>query len=965
MDDQIENIENISNNFDSMGEKMFFMNQKISSFKSSNNLKINFEGCHVAISRNGGLIGVCKKRSFLDTQKDSKVNKNILVFQQNMENFKLIPITWNYNQRWIIAIDFLNNEKLFGICNDGVIYQFDHLLLKAKEKPTSQVFKQEQIYKAKFIDKGFIALTVTGTFYYVKDISNITPISIFQIKSLLEFSLDVDFIGIPSYASKSGKFELLFTNEKGNGVIHVTEQPKGYIHTLLPIETENGTDLTINGIFLLENKKLETYIKKIDENLIQKDENNVEKIQKNTKNGSVGKIISLAISPSYSNFALLNNDGTAYIFSTQVDDKEEEKRKEIKFKVSPDLSESDENEQKSLIKFGNKNYQFLFCGEDSLAISGEKYILLASIYKETLSYKINGGNSKLKLSVNSKCIQEIDGIRFITNEGIFLISKVCNEVYKICYPFSKDSGKKLLIAYKSDLCKEADCDKEIRDIMKDMPNAIITLAIAAANLFWVETDSDNNFKDIQLYMLKAAQLGKCFVNSEEFNFDKFVDICKNIRIINDLRNNKECPLFMTYKEYESLDINDLIKKILGLHNYKLAFRICKYLEYDVKKVYQKWACCKINKLDDIATKEDQNKLYDQIIDVLNDIKNISYIKLAKTAFKCKQNELGMKFLEKEKSILAKIPQYINHKKYNKALELASETYDSEIISRTLNEILDFNEIDDIFIEKIRNVKNIEFNIIDYLKKNKKEEYIENYYEANGNFEELMHKELEFFFTSNKLSEKKKHLKRAKEYQKKIDKNNINNKFYLTYLTELEKSIEFKKGCVDIEKNIIKKNNIEYFDNSIYDCYKAGVKANQNKYIEQQNKNFELNSKKMAIMKIRAMAEKGDILLVDKMVKESSLKKLNLTPLNLAELFIEYKKYDLAVEYIKQMNNSYYFDYKIQMLMHIGKYEDALDVIIGSKNMDQIPNLVNDILAKKPDLQNKVTELCKQYRVNLN
>ena len=369
-------------------------------------------------------------------------------------------------------------------------------------------------------------------------------------------------------------------------------------------------------------------------------------------------------------------------------------------------------------------------------------------------------------------------------------------------------------------------------------------------------------------------------------------------------------------------------------------------------------------LNDFSSKEDQLKVYNDIMNELNSIKNISYIKLAKKAFKYKKNELGMKFLEHEKSILAKIPQYLNHNKWDKALELSYETYDSDILATALNKIAIGYNINSDFINKIKDIKNIRYSVIDYLKKNNKT-YIKDYLEEQNDYEELMFIELENFFTSNKVDEKKNYIKLAKEYQKKIDKTNINNKFYLTYLNELDNSIIFKKNCMDVERNIIKKSYIEPFDNSIYDCYNIGVKENNLKWIEGENKNYELNPRKMAIMKIRAMAENGKIDMVDKMVKDSSLKKLNLTPLNLAELYLEYKKYDLAVEYIRQINNSDYFDYKVEMLIFMEKYEDALDVIISSKKIDRIPDRINEILIKKPSLQNLVKDLCDKYKVNLN
>jgi len=48
-----------------------------------------------------------------------------------------------------------------------------------------------------------------------------------------------------------------------------------------------------------------------------------------------------------------------------------------------------------------------------------------------------------------------------------------------------------------------------------------------------------------------------------------------------------------------------------------------------------------------------------------------------------------------------------------------------------------------------------------------------------------------------------------------------------------------------------------------------------------------------------------------------------------------------------------------------KYEDCLEVAISSKNLDKIPDIINDVLKKKPELQDKVKDLCTKYRVNLS
>ena len=978
MNELQENTENLSNNFEEMSKGYYFIKEKITSFYYSSKFKINFKHCFIAISKNGGLIAICKKKGYFDVQKHSLFNTNIVIMQQSARHLFTIPITWNYQKRWLVAFDFSENEKLYGICNDGTIYKFDILLKEAKEQLTSQTLTQEQIYTAKFIEKGFIALTCFGTFYYIKEFKNINPISIFQINSILEFSNQVDFIAIPPQASKSGKLELLFTNEKGKGVVHVMEQPKGHSYNILPIEINNKTEITIDGVSELEEDELKPYIKRDNDDINSNSENNINNNSENIINNnnnindnnenkikkksetSMGKIISMAVSPSYGQVAFYNTEGKVFIFNSKFD----KGRKDTFFEINGEFNEKEINEIKSIIKY-NENCQFLFCGEEAVVLYGQRFVLIVNTLKKTLIYKLieDEDSSNIPDTVYAKCISEVDGLRICTNEGIFLISKVDTNLYKICYPFENNSAKKLLKAYDSDRIDDPESVNKIKEISKDLSQSIFVLINAAANIYWTENEPEDNKKEIQMYLLKAAQLGKMYADPEDFNYDKFVEKCKDLRIINDIRNNKETPLFITYKEYGSIGTKDLLKKIMLQQNFNLAFRIAKYLGLDTKKIYQKWACCKIKKLKSYSTKTEQMKLYDDILSDLNDIKNISFIQLAKKAFKYKKSELGMKFLEMEKSILAKIAIYLKHNKWEKVLELSYETYDSDIIYSALNQLIDYNGVDNDFIEKVKDMKYLKYPVLHFLKKNGND-YIRKYLEDIEEFEELMFIELEYFFTSNTLDEKRKHLKLAKEYQKKLDKNHINNKFYTTYLTQLTNSIKFKRGCMESDRGIIPKSYIQPFDNSIYDCYKFGVKNNKYDWIQGQNKNYELSDKKMTVMRFRTMAENNKIELIEEIIKTSSLGRLGISAVNMAELYFDFKQYDLAVKYIKLIKHQDYFDYKIEMLKYMEKYEDALEVAISSKNLEKIPFIITDILKKKPDLQKLVTDLCTKYKVNL-
>ena len=54
-----------------------------------------------------------------------------------------------------------------------------------------------------------------------------------------------------------------------------------------------------------------------------------------------------------------------------------------------------------------------------------------------------------------------------------------------------------------------------------------------------------------------------------------------------------------------------------------------------------------------------------------------------------------------------------------------------------------------------------------------------------------------------------------------------------------------------------------------------------------------------------------------------------------------------------------------MSTRMEKYEDVLEVAFSCKNMEKIPDIVNDILNKKPELQKNVKDLCTKYKVNLS
>ena len=942
MEEKIPDLEILSSNFRKMDEKMFFMREQFSKFELSEKLNINFNKCHVAISPNGGYIAICKKKDYFIEDQYSKIREYILVMHQDGKTHYSIPIDWIYEKRWIVELDFNEKEQLFGICNDGSILKFDIINSRAVKKITIEHFQNDNICKAKFFGKGFFALTESGIFYYVNDIKNPELFKYFPMKEILGFSNNVEFLIIPGSNSKSKKNELLITNEKGPGVIHFT--PSG-------TEFTNENKNKIEGLSIILKDKTEIYNLNQTEN---KEENNIE------VENSLGNIVSLAISPSKNQIALLNSEGSVFFFHSTLDlDLSKFPRMKVKYNSSPDSKEA--------ISY-KPGHQFLFCGEDAVCLIGQLNILLLNAFDKTIEYKINETEDLNPPSEDfyfCKCISEIDGLRIVTGKSVYFIKKVPNELNQILGKEDTPT-KKLLKVYNGSITKEGNSEMEIREISSELGNAINKLQIAAAHIYWLDKDIYKEKKNIQLYILNAAQFGKSFISKDDFDFDKFVETCKDIRIINNLRNHSTKCRLITYDEYKAMTPKDLIKKLLLQQNYSLAAEISNYLDYNDKRVYQSYAISNIKRLPSNCTISQQNKLYNELINKFQGVQNISYIKIAKKAFKYEKYEIGLKFLDNEKSILIKIPQYIKLKKWDKALELALETYDNNILNAVLDKILR-NESVSVFISIVSKYSKAKSAIIDFLTK-KAPDQLEYYLRELKSNEILLFYYLELFFNSKTIEDKKKYVKMAKDIEK--DETGVEHKFYRNYLECLEKSINFKNECLKNSANTEEEKNdidVDKYDDSIYDCYKLGIMNGKETMIESQNsKNFLLGNKKLTLIKFRTYAEQGKFDEIENIINKFTMKKLGVTAINMAEIYMEFNKYDKAVEYIKQINDVDYFDYKVDMMLFMEKYEDALEVIISDKykEPEKVKKLIDNIEKKRPDLKKKVEDLCLQYKVNL-
>ena len=959
----IENLENIALNFEKMNNDYVFMKEKLVGFDFEENydkININFRECHIAIAKNGGLIGICKKKGFLDITRGSKINNYILVTYQNLKKRYLIPIDWNYKERWVIDLEFNEKEQLYAICNDGIIFKIDILTQKALQKKSSEFFKNQAIIKAKLVENGFIALTVDNNFVYVNDIKDPIPKILFPI-SLLNFSTNVDFLAIPPSKSKSKKLELLITNERGDGLIHIEETDGDGQFSLIPVE--GSKQMECKGASIIIKNRVETYYLNVEES------KEPEAPEPGSHYEKLGKIAALAISPKKDQLAIYDPRGIVFFFYSTFEEGGERKKALIQLNEHEEYSSEELTEMQKVLNF-EEGCQFLYCGEDAVAIVGYRYIFIVNTLSRPLIFKITEEEEKIYQNfVLCKCISEVDGLRYITNEGIFFISRVPKELMEVCYPFSDNPSMKLLNAYQSSLDKETNSEKKIREIKYNLAESIYNLQIAAGSIIWNKNGGkdEQEKKEGQLFLLEAAQHAKCFVRKEEFNFDKFYERCKQIRIVNNLRNHSYKPKLITYKEYLSLNSpKDLILKLIRSLNFGIAFKIAQYLEEDIKLVHERYAIACIKKISNSCNEEEEGKIFDLLNEKLKTVKNFSYIKLAKKSFKYHKDIIGLKFLENEKSLLAKLPKYIDKEEWDKVLELSENIIDYNILMSIIDKIFKKTTLSD-FVQIAGRHPGSKSYIFDFLNKNAPEK-LDDYMKLLKTPEEMFFFALEQYFQSTKYTDREKYITMARENQKLID-NSVNpifdHRFYRSYVDFLESNLSFKIDILNIDTAVIPKPDDTSFDISVYDTYKFAVKAEKIGWVESQNKKFGLSIEGVNIMKFMTYGENNKLGEIEAMIKKNSLKKLNLTNLNLAEIYYKFKGNREASEYIKNITEPFYFEYKIDMLKHMEMLDVALEVIITDKHIENMTDFINDIISKKPKLLRKAKEIAEKNKIALN
>ena len=980
-----EYLEDFTTYIDCLDEKknQYYMKEQFTDFsrvEKSKVLEIKFDDLHVTMSKNGGLLAFCMKQGHYDIKKNSRLNRNIIVmFQDSFKRFT-VPIEWDNKKRYVVCLDFTEKQDLYAILNNGDVYQVKYNEQRVKQKLTSEIFKDVGIAKAKLFEKGFIAFTNVGQFYYVKDLKNIIPILMCYVPPFLNFDLNADFMAIPAENTASKRIELLITKQDGNGgIIQIPLKEEGENVYFQPID-EKGNYLEIIGAsHITRETPHQLIIANISSNPNPKDKKSKKKeeattiepppkIENEGTQNELGIICCMAISPTNDKIAFYSKVvKKAFLFNSDF----EGKYKEVLFNCKKSINNYEEHAEEvdKALEFP-EGCQFLFCGEDALALCYQRVIILSkpNIKKPIIyvSSEENIGKGKIIM----KCITEIDGLRILTNDGVSLISRVPKELYNICDEFSKSASKKLIDIYKNTVFRKYKSNRDISALGKFLPDAIEDLQKASASIFWTEYFNEKEQKETQFFILKVAQYAKKFVDKSEFNFDKFNQICKEMRIINNLRNDPKYPVYITFREYKELDPQDLISILIKYRNFQLAANISKFLDYGIKKVLNKYAIAIMKReikemektIGNNASNEEIKEKYDILFQSLEKVQGISFMKLAKKASKYGGKKLAMYLLEQEKSDLVKIPMLIQLKdNFDQTLKIAFDSYDFNAVIKVMTKIDNPNIVKVLAKSDFQKYYR---KILLYLKLHDKSKIVD-FLQRIKNYVEIYYINIKSYCRQKTFEERMEALKMCKNELKYFDKNDpFDVKGTKKFIERLEYINKFKKACTSVEKEIIHYTEKEPYKVSVYDCFKKGFSKEEGTWIESQNKNLEYSNKKLSLIKFRSYLELRRPDAIENQLQKTPLKKLGLSPIHLAEVYYDYKYYDQAARWLIQVKDPEYYPYVVDLFKHMKKYKEWLEFVIASKNNDDKVNMVNEVLAISPGLERFVEEYCNKYKVSL-
>ncbi|CCH57838.1 hypothetical protein TBLA_0A00380 [Henningerozyma blattae CBS 6284] len=463
-------------------------------------------------------------------------------------------------------------------------------------------------------------------------------------------------------------------------------------------------------------------------------------------------------------------------------------------------------------------------------------------------YSIDNNNSNsINFYLNSNILAwhlEVDGLKIFTSNSIEFLSLVQNYTSN-CFKIGSIEHSAILL-------------DSLNILNTNAPKAIENLKIINLNLAIL--DCINSAKDefdpfLQKKLLNAASFGKSSLSIKNFDSNLFIKACDIIKLLNQLNN---LGIILTYNQFNSIGLENCIKKLIQRNKYYESFLIIKDLNFNsnflnlnlekfnhlINLIFKNWSINKIKNSKDLNDDEIFKILNQRLLIIEknyfkdSNLSSLSMIEIAHAAY------LEGRFnLTRNLSLLEKRPEYkimelLELNDHQLALKESLITQSPQLI---LSLLLKLSKI----LSNVQLIKLIMLNISNeniyqyYNKEN--HEYLFDFYRQIDSFKDLS---ILIFIDSKKKDQLNVFLSQIKDlYSNSIDK----KKYFINDLIKQENLFEY-------QTNLSSKLNFNFVNLTINETLKKLIELNQNNEINEFIRKFKINEKKFLHLKIQKLIE---------------------------------------------------------------------------------------------------------------
>ncbi|XP_013393973.1 vacuolar protein sorting-associated protein 16 homolog [Lingula anatina] len=522
-------------------------------------------------------------------------------------------------------------------------------------------------------------------------------------------------------------------------------------------------------------------------------------------------------------------------------------------------------------------------------------------------------------------VQEIDGLRIIgndTHEFLQRVPPVVEEIFKIgsmapgamLYEASREFGKGSQRA-----------DEYIR-MIKDKLDLAVEQCIEGAG-YEYEPKS-------QKALLRAASFGKCFLT--DVRPETFVNMCQMLRVLNAVRDYT-VGLPLTYTQLQSLTLPVLIDRLVVRRHYPLAVRICQYLKIPeadgASRIMAHWACYKVEQ-----TGVEDEAIARSISQKLGDTPGVSYSEIANKALDVGRPELATRLLDYEPRAAEQVPLLMKMKKEQLALSKAIESGDTDLMYMVILNLKEKMSLGDFYMT-IRNMPVAHALYLQYCRQENLKNLQDLYYQED-NFQEEGDCRVKECYTEERLESRIDCLMAAMECY-----NKARNEWAAKVTEEQVKLLKYQRK---MEEEL----NKPYLNLSLHRTMYQLVKENNHKLAETLKKEFKVPDRRFWWLKIRALAEAGDWMELDRF---SKTKKSPIGYEPFIEVCMENHNRFEATKYLTRVAP----ENKVKCHVRVGQLKEAAEIAFQQRNEEELNFVLSKCGPMHKDVVTQITGMKSQ------